>query len=73
MSLAEDHCLQPLLEWLQRLDMIAEEDINMYVQTPQRLFEELRNGYMLGKLAMIALPDSASMYREDMCINTMTR
>ena len=70
-----DHCLQPLLQWLNRVDIITEDQITTYAddQMSLKLFEELRNGYMLAKLAVSAVPHLATTYREDMCINAMTR
>ena len=55
--------LEPLLDWLIALDVITERDSRRYIQSPpQEFFDELRNGIMLGKLAVAAVPKDSSKY-----------
>ena len=71
---SQDHALKPLLNWLCSLKIISEHDCAKYMDTwPEMFFDELRNGYILGKLALIAVPHRASAYRADLCTSAMTR
>ena len=68
------HALKPLLNWLCDLKIVSEHDAYMYMDRGTRtFFDELRNGYILGKLALIAVPHGATAYRADLCTSAMTR
>ena len=36
--MSEEHCLQPLLQWLNRVDIITEDDIGMYANVCKAFF-----------------------------------
>ena len=73
----EHHAEQPLsylLNWLWELKVINDEDQQEYSERGTKaFFDELRNGYILGKLALIAVPQYASSYRMDLCTSAVTR
>ena len=69
-----EHPLSNLLTWLYDLKVIGEEDYQEYIERGTKaFFDELRNGYILGKLALIAVPQYASAYRMDLCSSAVTR
>ena len=69
-----EHPLNNLLTWLYDLKVIGEEDHQEYIERGTKaFFDELRNGYILGKLALIAVPQNASAYRMDLCSSAVTR
>ena len=69
-----EHALSDLLTWLHDLKVIGEEDKQEYIERGTKaFFDELRNGYILGKLALIAVPQYASTYRMDLCTSAVTR
>ena len=68
----EDHPLLPVLNWLFELKIINEDDCIEYQEKGTKHFcDDLRNGLILGKLAMVAVPQNA--YREEFCTNAATR
>ena len=55
--------LEPLLDWLIQLDVITKRDSRRYIQSPpQEFFDELRNGIILGKLAVAAVSKDSGNY-----------
>ena len=66
--------LSPLLDWLHRLGIISYDEKEMYVkQNPRFFFDQLRSGYMLSKIAIVAVPANATHYRNDICHEPVTR
>ena len=68
-------CLQDLFEWLFRINVIDQTEMDDFindVECPSKFLEELRCGQVLAKLAMIALPEAAPTYRQDMCLRRLT-
>ena len=64
----------PLFEWLERIEIISHEQMENYQhQKPHNFFDQLRTGYMLSKIAMVAVPTSADMYRSDINTDAVTR
>ena len=70
----DKEAMQPLLDWLSRLGTVTDDKKTIYEnQRPHKFFEELRNGYILSKIAMVAVPHGASQYRMDVSPYAMTR
>ena len=68
------HGLQSLLDWLVELNIIKEQDRTKYIQSPpQQFFDELRNGIILAKLAVAAIPQASGHYRADLSTTAVTR
>ena len=68
----EDHPLLPVLNWLFELNIINKDDCIEYQEKGTKWFcDDLRNGYILGKLAMVAVPQNS--YRHEFCTNAATR
>ena len=68
------HGLQSLLDWLVELNIIKEQERTQYIQNPpQQFFDELRNGIILGKLAVAAIPQASGNYRADLSTTAVTR
>ena len=76
MANSKVHGLEPLLNWLTELHIMNQCDKDLYTEAtcpPQRFFDELRNGYILSKLAVTAVPHGATAYRADLCTTANTR
>ena len=72
--MSDKEAIKPLLEWLYRLGTITEDRKIIYEnQAPQKFFDQLRDGYILSKIAMVAVPHGANQYRMDVCPDAMTR
>ena len=68
----EDHALLPVLNWLFELNIINADDCIDYHEKGTKGFcDDLRNGYILGKLALVAVPQNS--YRLEFCTNAVTR
>ena len=64
----------PLFEWLKRLGVITfAEQEGFQSQKPHKFFEPLRSGYLLSKIAMVAVPANAHYFRNDVCHGAATR
>ena len=64
----------PLFEWLERIETISSEQKETFQhQKPQHFFVMLRTGYLLSRIAMIAVPTSADIYRGDINTDAVTR
>ena len=74
MACAGVHGLQPLLDWLLELNIITKHDRGQYIRGPPQLFfDELRDGCILSKLAVTAVPQSSSNYRSELYMTAITR
>ena len=63
-----------LFEWLARIDAINQEQMQIFkAHKPHHFFEQLRTGFLLSKIAMVAVPASADQYRTDICTDAVTR
>ena len=70
----DDNPLKPLLDWILELKVINEHEYEEFMDRGAKaFFDELRNGYIIGKLALIAVPQYASTYRTDLCPSAVTR
>lgn len=68
----ENHPLLPALNWLFELKVINADDVEEYYERGIKSFcDDLRSGYLLGKVAMVAVPQNA--YRLEFCTNAATR
>ena len=66
--------LYPLLEWLERLKIVSEVDKHIYLNhAPKKFFEEVRNGYILSKLAVAADCSGSMTYWDAVCTSPNTR
>ena len=64
----------PLFQWLKRLGVITIDELENYQsRKPHSFFDPLRSGYLLSKIAMVALPANAHYLREDVCYGAVTR
>jgi hypothetical protein len=64
----------PLFEWLTRLGVITQdEQLNFQSRKPHAFFDPLRSGYLLSKIAMVAVPANAHYFRNDVCHDAATR
>ena len=74
MAYAGAHGLQPLLDWLVELNIITNHDKEQYMQNPPKwFFDALRDGCLLSKLAVAAVPQSSSTYRSELYMTAITR
>ena len=72
MAQENDHPLLPVLNWLFELNIINTDDCIDYHEKGTKGFcDDLRNGYILGKLALVAVPQNS--YRLEFCTNAVTR
>ena len=63
-----------LFEWLERIDSINHEQMQIFkANRPHHFFDQLRTGFLLSKIAMVAVPTSADQYRSDICTDAVTR
>ena len=68
------NAVYPLFEWLTRLGVITSEEEKVYkYRKPHVFFDMLRDGYLLSKIAMVAVPANAQYFRNDMCKDAATR
>ena len=66
--------IYPLFEWLERIETISlEQKQTFQCQKPHQFFAMLRTGYLLSRIAMIAVPTSADIYRGDINTDAVTR
>ena len=66
--------IAPLLEWLAKLDLISEEERDGFQnKPPKHFFGALRCGYILSKIACIAVPSKATSWRSEINVNAKTR
>ena len=64
----------PLFDWLERIDTISCEQKEIFQhQKPHHFFDQLRTGYILSKVAMVADPARADQFRSDICTDAVTR
>ena len=70
-----EHPLTPVLEWLSELKVITENDREHFEaeRGTKAFFDDMRNGYILAKIALLALPNYATTYRTDLCTSAVTR
>ena len=66
--------LKPLLGWLCQLGAIRYEDALMYQSSEiPKFFMDLRNGVILAKIGLIAIPNISARYRNGFCSRALTR
>ena len=70
-SLSAD--LKPLFNWLKGLNVLNECDVKNYLEDPPMFFKELRNGYILSKLSIVAIKLKSEDYRSLVSISPKTR
>ena len=70
-SLSAD--LKPLFKWLKDLNIVDESDVKSYLEDPPMFFKQLRNGYILGKLSIVAIKLKAEDYRSLITFAPKTR
>ena len=64
----------PLFEWLERIETISLEQKEAFqYQKPHQFFAMLRTGYLLSRIAMIAVPTSADIHRSVINKDAVTR
>ena len=64
----------PLFEWLERIEAISLEQKEWFQhQKPHHFFVMLRTGYLLSRIAMIAVPTSADIHRSVINKDAVTR
>ena len=70
-----EHPLDPVLRWLSELKVITENDRETFEgeRGTKAFFDDMRNGYILAKIALLALPNYATTYRTDLCTSAVTR
>ena len=71
-----ESCLTPLFNWLHGLGLIDDHSRHKYAQLNyplHKFFDELRTGVLLSKVAMVAVPQRAQSYRNDVSIDAQTR
>ena len=73
-TMKDTQAIAPILDWLLQLDVITDEKRDGFLNhMPKLFFEELRCGYILSKIAMVAMPSKANSWRLDICSNAKTR
>jgi hypothetical protein len=70
-SLSAD--LKPLFNWLRGLNVLDESDVKDYLDDPTMFFKQLRNGYILSKLSIVAIKMKSEDYRSIVCSSPKTR
>ena len=64
----------PLFDWLERIDNISSEQKEIFQHKKQRHFiDQIRTGYILSKVAIVAAPASADQFRSDIFTDAVTR
>ena len=64
----------PLFDWLKRLGVIThDQELEYQRRKPHVFFESLRDGYLLSKIAMVAVPEHAHYFRNDVCPRAVLR
>ena len=51
----------------------GEEEEGYKLRKPHVFFDTLRDGYLLSKIAMVAVPANAQFFRNDVCHDAATR
>ena len=69
-SLSAD--LKPLFDWLKGLNVLDEE-VKNYLDDPPVFFKQLRNGYILSKLSIVAIKLKSEDYRSLVSSSPKTR
>ena len=70
-SLSAD--LKPAFDWLRNLNVIDDNEHKTFVDDPPMFFKELRNGYILSKLSIVAIKLKSETYRDLVYSSPKTR
>ena len=70
-SLSSD--LKPLFDWLQRLNVLEKVEVEEYLADPSTFFKQLRNGFILSKLGIVAIDMKSSFYGNYVSSSAQTR
>ena len=70
-SLSAD--LKPVFDWLRNLNVIDENEGKTFIDDPPMFFKELRNGYILSKLSIVAIRLKSETYRDIVYSSPKTR
>ena len=70
-SLSSD--LKPLFDWLQRLNVLEKVEVEEYLADPSAFFKQLRNGFILSKLGIVAIDMKSSFYGNYVSSSAQTR
>ena len=70
-SLSSD--LKPLFDWLQRLSVLEKVEVDEYLGDPSTFFKQLRNGFILSKLGIVAIDMKSSFYSNYVSSSAQTR
>ena len=65
---SESGPIWPLLDWLERVESMSVDRKDIYKNNPpSKFFNDLRDGIILSKVAMVACPSSANEFRNLIC------
>ena len=70
-SLSAD--LEPLLDWLRGINVINNVDTLGYKEDPTTFFKELRKGYILSKIGIVACESKREVYSVQVNSSPQTR
>ena len=70
-SLSAD--LKPVFDWLQRLSVLEKDEFKEYLDDPSTFFKQLRNGFILSKLGIVATDMKSSFYSNYVSSSAQTR
>ena len=70
-SLSSD--LKLLFDWFKRLTVLEKFEVEEYLADPSTFFKQLRNGFILSKLGIVAIDMKSSFYSNYVSSSAQTR